>query len=394
MKNSVFYSIKSKIIIHVKGYNLERFIHRLVNNNIELLNIKYTKYDEINITVYKKDYEKIMKIKTVYDVSIVGEKGLIKFKNFLIKNIYFILSVIICYLILNVLTHMIFEVKIIHNDKEIREIISNELLLYDIKKYSFVKDYNELSKIKEEIINKYKDKIEWLEIERIGVKYIVRIQERNIIKNNISNNKHNIVSKKSAIIKNIKASSGTIVKNINDYVEAGDIVISGEIKLNEELKNIVNAEGIVYGEVWYTTSVEYPFTYSETKETGNIKNVYSIKFINKYINLFDFNKYKTSIKKEKILFSNNILPIHFIKLEERETEVIDEILTEELAIDKAYELSVKKMKNNLKEDEYIIKSNILKTTIKEDRVILEMFYSVYEDITDYREIQINDETTE
>ena len=85
---------------------------------------------------------------------------------------------------------------------------------------------------------------------------------------------------------------------------------------------------------------------------------------------------------------DSTLPIQFVKLEEKETKVIDDVLTEELAIDKAYELSVKKMKENLKEGEYIIKSNILKTTIKEDKVILEMFFSVYEDITDYRDITI------
>ena len=235
---------------------------------------------------------------------------------------------------------------------------------------------------------KYKDKIEWLEIEKVGVKYVVRVQERSIIDRTKEDGKHNIVSKKSAIIKKINATSGTIVKSINDYVVEGDIIISGEIKLNDEIKNYVNASGTVYGEVWYSTTVEYPFTYKEIKETGKKKNVYSIKFINKYFNIFDFNKYKTSIKNEKILISNNTLPIQFVKLEEKETKVIDDVLTEELAIDKAYELSVKKMKENLKEGEYIIKSNILKTTIKEDKVILEMFFSVYENITDYRDITI------
>ena len=289
---------------------------------------------------------------------------------------------------------MVFDIKIVHNDKEIREIISNELQNYGIKKYSFIKDYNEIQVIKQNILDKYKDKIEWLEIENVGVKYIVRVQERSIIKNDKYDGKRNVVSKKSAIIKSVKASSGVIIKNINDYVSPGDVIISGEIKLNEELKNIVDATGKVYGEVWYSTTVEYPFTYKEVKETGNTKTVYSIKFLNNYINLFDFNKYKSSIKEEKILFSNSILPIHFVKLKERETEVIDEVLTEELAIDRAYELSINKIKQNLNEDEYIIKSSILKTTIKEDKVILEMFFSVYEDITDYKEIEINSEITE
>lgn len=388
MKNSLLYKIESKVIICVKGNNIERFIHRLVNNNIELLEIKQIKYNEVNITIYEHDYKKVLKLKTTYEISLIGEKGLIKIKHFLLKNIYLIISFLICLIILKILTNLIFQIDIIHNDKEIRNIISRELTSAGIKKYTLNKKYNEIQDIKQNILNKYKDKIEWLEIEKVGVKYVVRVQERSIIDRTKEDGKHNIVSKKSAIIKKINATSGTIVKSINDYVVEGDVIISGEIKLNDEIKNYVNASGTVYGEVWYSTTVEYPFTYKEIKETGKKKNVYSIKFINKYFNIFDFKKYKTSIKNEKLLISNNTLPIQFVKLEEKETKVIDDVLTEELAIDKAYELSVKKMKENLKEGEYIIKSNILKTTIKEDKVILEMFFSVYEDITGYRDITI------
>ena len=390
MKNNFVYKLKNKTVISVKGINLERFIHRLVNNKVELLNIKYLKYNEVVLTIYRNDYDKALKLKTTYEIKIVDEKGTVKLVKLLLKNIYFIISIFFCYIILNVLTHMVFEIKIVHNDREIREIVFNELNNYGIKKYSFIKTYDEIQEIKQNIIDKYKDKIEWIEIENVGVKYIVRIQERSIIKNNISNEKRDVIAKKSAIIKSVKASSGVIIKNVNDYVSKGDTVISGSIKLNEELKEIIDAEGKVYGEVWYTTTVEYPFVYSEVKETGNKKNVYSIKFLDKYINIFDFDKYETSIKKEKKLFSSNILPIYFVKLEERETEVIEEILTEELATDKAYELSVKKIEENLNEDEYIIKSSILKTTTKDDKIILEMFFSVYEDITDYKNIEIDE----
>ena len=93
MKNNFFYSIKSKIVLSVKGHNLERFIKRLAINNIELLKIKYIKYDEVNLTIYKKDYDDVINLKTIYEISIVDEKGLLKLKKFLIKNIYFILSV-------------------------------------------------------------------------------------------------------------------------------------------------------------------------------------------------------------------------------------------------------------------------------------------------------------
>ena len=60
MKNSLLYKIESKVIICVKGNNIERFIHRLVNNNIELLEIKQIKYNEVHIAIYEHDYKKVL----------------------------------------------------------------------------------------------------------------------------------------------------------------------------------------------------------------------------------------------------------------------------------------------------------------------------------------------
>ena len=388
MKNILFYRLKDKYEIKVIGNNIERFIHRLSSNNIDLLNIRYIKYNEVIILIYRNDYEKILKIKTIYEIILISEKGLICFKNKLKKNIVLLISIFACFLILKFMTMTVFDIKIVHNDKEIRSIISNELKNNGIVKYSIKKNYSEIQSIKQSILNKYKDKIEWIEIEENGVQYIVRVQERNIITSKKDDKKYNIVSKKEAIIKEIKSSSGVVIKNINDYVSKGDVIISGEVKLNEELKDIINCKGTIYGEVWYEISVEYPFVYNEIRETGNVKNEFSIKFLSKYINLFDFNKYETSIIKEKVIFSNSFLPIFFVKKNERETNVIEEVITSDEAIKKAMELGVNKMKDNLDINEHIIENRVLKTSIKEDRVILKMFFSIYENITDYSEIII------
>ena len=43
MKNKIIYDFKNKLKIKVKGKNIERFIKRLITNNIELLKIDYIK---------------------------------------------------------------------------------------------------------------------------------------------------------------------------------------------------------------------------------------------------------------------------------------------------------------------------------------------------------------
>ena len=58
-------------------------------------------------------------------------------------------------------------------------------------------------------------------------------------------------------------------------------------------------------------------------------------------------------------------------------------MTYEQAINKALELSKKKIELNLDDDEYIISTNILKTNIEDEKVEVKVFYAIYENITDY-----------
>ena len=379
----------SKVKINVKGKNIERFIKRLKTNNIDLLKIEYIKYNEINIIIYKKDYEKLLDIKTIYDVAITNFYGIMKLRQVVSIYKYVILFIFLSIAILLFLSNIIFHVEVIHNDKELRNLLINELENYNIKKYKFKKNYNEIQNIKNDILNKYQDKIEWLEIEEEGTSYIVRVEPRIIPNNEENYEKQNVVASKSAIIKKIVVKSGEVVKNINAYVNKGDIIISGNIYLNEELKDTIKADGTIYGEVWYNVKVEYPYVYSEIKEKNNYQDVYVLKLFNKEIE-FTFNKFKDKKIEENVILKHNLLPISLVKQHQQEIETISLLLTSEEAYDKAIAAAIKKMNDSLTGEEKIIDYKVLNFNIEDDKVIVEVFFTVYEDITDYSKIEVND----
>ena len=236
MKNSFILNFRSSIKLNIKGKNINRFLNRLIKQNIEILDIKNISYKEVEIKIYKKDLEKIEKIKTIYELEEVNSYGLIKIKKIISKNKILILFALLGFILLLFLTNIIFDIEVVHNKKEIRELLISELKKYDITNNRFVKSFDEIEKIKEKILEKYKDKLEWIEIERVGTKYIVRVEERKIPSSEDSPKNQNIIAKKSAIIKNIEADNGVIVKNVNDYVKPGDVIVSGSIYLNENLK--------------------------------------------------------------------------------------------------------------------------------------------------------------
>ena len=245
----------------------------------------------------------------------------------------------------------------------------------------------ELQEIKSKLLSNHKEELEWIEIENIGTKYIIRYEPR--IKNNINTDPplRHIIAKKSGVIRDMNISSGQIVKDVDSYVKKGDVIVSGYITLNGNVKDTVSSSGTVYGETWYKVTIDYPYKYKEIYETGNSKNVFVIKFFSKDIELFNFNKYNTKNIVEETILKNNILPIKFVKQIQKETKVIAENNTEEELIDKAVNLAKKKMEEKLKDNEYVKDYKILNKTKYSDSITLNIFFNVVEDVTEYFEIE-------
>lgn len=386
MKNNIYNKLISKVTIKVIGNNTERIIRRLRNNNIEILNLKYIE-NGILIKIYKKDYEKVLNVKTIYEIDIVNYSGLFNLKNKILNNKFILVSILICLIFLYLITNLIFSIDIITNDSDMKIKIEEELNNNGISKYKFKKSYNNLQKIKNNILSKYRSEIEWIEIEVVGTKYIVRYEPR--IQNNIeeSTNYRHIIASKDAVIKEMYITDGQIVKSKNTYVKKGDIIVSGYIYLNDSVKDTVSSKGTIYGECWYNVTVTYPFKYYEEKETGNSKNVIAIKILNKEIELFNFRKYKDKKTNNITILKNNILPIKLLYQKQKEINIIDENNTEEQAIEKAIDYSKKKLEAKLDSDEYISNYKVLNKELFSDSIKLNIFFSVIENITEYQTIE-------
>lgn len=94
-----------------------------------------------------------------------------------------------------------------------------------------------------------------------------------------------------------------------------------------------------------------------------------------------------------VLINNRVIPLKLSYQRQREIEIIDQVLTEEEAIENAINLAKEKMQAELTNGEYIISQKNLKINIKDSNIVLDSFFVVYEDITDYREIVEEKEKT-
>ena len=392
MKDKILKIFSSSIKIKVTGRNINNFLKRLINNNINIEKVIPISHKEIDLIINYQDLDKVLKLKTIYNIKIVRYYGKLRIIKRIKKDIFILSSLLISLLLIYTLSNVIFKVEVIHSNKNIIKLVTKELEDNGIKKYKFVKNYQEIEKIKNKILEENKDTLEWLEIIREGTKYTIRVEER-IINNKPKDNKiYNIVASKNAVIKSIYAESGEKIRSINTYVKKGDIIISSDITLPNNEKISKTASGKVQGEVWYNINIEYPYQYHEMKYTGNKKKVLVLNLLNKRISFFDFHKYKTFNRNIKYIFNNNITPISLIYEDEYETNIINEVYDYNTAKEKAITKAKDKILEKYPNIKDITNIKIIKEEDKKNKISLNLFVTCLEDITEYQEVNNNIET--
>lgn len=393
MKDKILKIFSSSIKIKVTGRNINNFLKRLINNNINIEKVIPISYKEIDLIINYQDLDKVLKLKTIYNIKIVRYYGKLRIIKRIKKDIFILSSLLISLLLIYTLSNVIFKVEVIHSNKNIIKLVTKELEDNGIKKYKFVKNYQEIEKIKNKILEENKDTLEWLEIIREGTKYTIRVEER-IINNKPKDNKiYNIVASKNAVIKNIYAESGEKIRSINTYVKKGDIIISSDITLPNNEKISKTASGKVQGEVWYNINIQYPYQYHEIKYTGNKKKVLVLNLLNKRISFFDFHKYKTFNRNIKYIFNNNITPISLIYEDEYETNIINEVYDYNTAREKATTKAKEKILEKYPNIKDITNIKIITEEDKKNKISLNLFVTCLEDITEYQEVDNNKENT-
>ena len=141
-----------KIIVDNPGI---RFINYLIYNNI-----KYKYMNRIDDSfVLILDYSYYEKISKRYKVVIIKYYGKRFFINFFHTQKYLILSIIIGYLLLNLLCNTIFKITINTSDDKIYDIINSSLIDNDIKVYKKKKNFEEIELIKNKILNANEESI-------------------------------------------------------------------------------------------------------------------------------------------------------------------------------------------------------------------------------------------
>ena len=383
----------SHYIIKIEGRRPNSLLSLLIILKIPFIKKKETK-DYLILEIEEEYFQKIKKLAPTYEITILKRTGKAYLIHLYKTKKIFLYSIIFAFLVIILLTNIIFSVRVVETDKEIKDMILTDLRENGITRFRFKVSYKRKEAIREKILEKEKDYLEWLEIEEIGTMYQVKVIRR------INNPKEeelkprSIVAKKKGRITRIEADYGEVTTKKNDVVDKGDTLISGLIKNKEEIKTKVAARGKVYAEVWYQVNLNLPTIYQEEIKTGNKKNTLEIIFLDKNIFISELFKYNNSISKETVLYNNPLIPFRISFTKKEEIKLKQVAYQEDKTLKKIKKLAVDKLKQRIGNDIKILAINVLKKKASADKIEVELFFKVEEDITSYSSLENIDITLE
>ena len=367
--------MNSYILIKSK-FKINDIILKLKQINVDIYLI-YTEKGYTFVKINYIDFPKVQKYYKYLNFKVVRFYGK-KYYSFILKKYYLVfISFILIITFVSFLSFFIVDIKVENENPKIVNLVIQELSNNNIEKFTFRKSFQKLENIKKKIKSDNKDIIDFIEIERKGMIYVVKVTGIVYERKKAEKEYCNIYAKKSGIIKTITVYKGTPLIKPGSYVKKGDLIVSGDILLNENVVSTVCASAKVYAESWYSVNEKIPLKYTKEVVTNKKRNNFIINFKDKdYVILKD--RLKNFTSKEELLFSGFGIKIY--KRIDYEIIKKEEKYSLKDAENKALELAKEKVLLSLDEKDEILTEKVLQKSINDSILYLAIFITTTENL--------------
>ncbi|MBL4951355.1 sporulation protein YqfD [Neobacillus sp. OS1-32] len=386
MKNQWIVFLFGRVTVKVTGRGIERFLNVLTRNGILIWNVKRHGANTITFKIKLQDAMKIRHFarKSECRISFLRRSGMPFLLKRMFKNSGFLIGAGMFLVIVFLLSNVIWGIEIKGAKPATEYQIRQELDKMGVKigKLQFFVDNEE--GIQRKLTNNI-GALTWVGVELKGTTYHLQVVEKNEPKKQKKLSPRNLVAKKKAIIVRMDIDDGQKKVDVNDFVEPGQLLVSGEIGQEGQKPRLVAAKGEVWGEIWYKSHVELPMKTTFSVYNGKEKRKYSLLFGKLEIPVWGFGKhgfkdYKTEINIHKLHFLKWELPISYVDRTIRESREAVRTYTVKEAEESAIEEARKEIKKKIDEEAIIKDEKILHRDIKNGKVILDIHFKIIENI--------------
>jgi len=243
MKGYPLRYLQGYLRIRISGQAVERFINTCSYKGIKLWELSSQQsYYEMNITI--KDFKKLKPVirKTRTKVFIVKRTGFPFFLQQYKRRKFFLSGIFFCTILIYIASGFIWSVDIKGNYSISTENILLFLNSIDIRKGIKIKEVN-CNEISRKIRQTYNDII-WVSTSVDGTKLTIVIKEnmdsKDILSNQETDVPYDIISDDTYEITDIVIRKGIANVKSGDMVNRGDILVSGQIPVSNDAKEIIN----------------------------------------------------------------------------------------------------------------------------------------------------------
>ncbi|MBM7701480.1 sporulation protein YqfD [Metabacillus iocasae] len=385
MKNEWTNFVTGTVGILIRGKGIERFLNNCIREQIQLLNIKRTDEESVSAEMLLKDLSKVRVLIRDADCKLYFRKrqGMPFLIKRMLKNSGFVLGLVAFFVILTLLSNMVWKIEITGAQPHTEYEIVKELEEMGVKrgKLQFLLDSPEMIQYK---LTNNMSNITWVGVELKGTSYHFQVVEKNEPKAQEQLSPQNIVASKKATITHMFIEKGQPLVKVNDVVERGQPLVSGLIG-KEGNQKVIAAKGKVYGETWYKSNIEIPLQTNFQVVTGQSYNHYYFYVGHLKIPMWtftkeEFEKKKVESTKRPIYFLRWKLPLSYEKIIVREQEEVERKYSVVEAVQQGIKDGREKVMSQLDEDGKIKDEKVLHQREDNGKVKLSILYQVIENV--------------
>ncbi|WP_078545566.1 sporulation protein YqfD [Litchfieldia alkalitelluris] len=386
MKNGWMNFFSGSVQVKVTGKGMERFLNECVRRKIDIWSVKRLGTESFSFFIHLKDIKLIRPIirQSECKLSFMDRKGLPFLIRKSILNSGFVIGAVLFFIVIIILSNMVWGIEIKGAKPDTEYLVMKELEGMGIKKGKMQFTIMNVEDIQRSLTDNI-DQITWVGVELRGTTYHFQVVEKNQPDPPEYFSPRNIVSRKKAVITEIFVEEGKPLVKMNDYVEKGELLVSGEIGEGGEKPRYVPARATIFGETWYKSTVEVELTTKFNVFTGNYKSKHYLQIGSLSIPIWGFGKhefaeYREEEKDRNVRFLKWELPIGYKNVTIREEEERERVYTVDEAIEVGKKVGQNHLEDRLADDARVKSEKVLRQTTNNGKVKLEIYYNVIENI--------------
>ncbi|KHF41886.1 sporulation protein YqfD [Halalkalibacter okhensis] len=390
MKNNWTNHLHGYVRVRIDGDYPERFLNRCIEEEISIWQIK--KIGDKRMVCYM-DVDDAKRIRPILKmtncrVSFIQRNGLPFFIRRLMVRSGFVAGLVGFLAIMFVLSNMVWGVEIKGASPQVEHELRQVVTEMGIKRGAFQFSLPSVELIQRDVTELVQGAT-WVGVRQKGTTFEFEVVEQQLPEEAERYSPRNLVATKKAIIRKIFVEHGQAMVKPNDFVREGDLLVSGYIGKKEsenEEKELVPAQAVVLGEIWYKSEVNIPLDSLFTTLTGEKKSKHYLSIYGLDIPIWGYGKVEfeestESIHERPFRFFNWSLPLTYKRSDYLETKQFERTYTKEEAIRAARERARIDLSKHLPKDAEIMGEKVLHETVENGKVNLRIHYQVIEDIT-------------